>query len=66
MPTLGATSISRRSVDRRWEDSPEGYPQTPPYVWWRWNDSYDAEASREHLEQTARALSARANGSDTT
>jgi hypothetical protein len=35
-------------------------------VWWRWKDSYDAEASREHLEQTARALSARANGSDTT
>ena len=17
-----------------WEDSPEGYPQTPPYAWW--------------------------------
>ena len=24
-----------------WEDSPEGYPQTPPYNWWNWNDSYD-------------------------
>ena len=23
-----------------WEDSPEGYPQTPPYQWWRWHDSY--------------------------
>ena len=23
-----------------WEDSPEGYPQTPPYQWWRGHDSY--------------------------
>jgi len=22
-----------------WEDSPEGYPQTPPYEWWNWHDS---------------------------
>ena len=22
-----------------WEDSPEGYPQTPPYKWWNWHDS---------------------------
>jgi predicted dithiol-disulfide oxidoreductase (DUF899 family) len=24
-----------------WEDSPEGYPQTPPYGWWRRHDEYD-------------------------
>jgi predicted dithiol-disulfide oxidoreductase (DUF899 family) len=23
-----------------WEDSPEGYPQTPPYRWWRLHDEY--------------------------
>ena len=23
-----------------WEDSPEGYPQTPPYRWWRRHDEY--------------------------
>jgi predicted dithiol-disulfide oxidoreductase (DUF899 family) len=23
-----------------WEDSPEGWPQTPPYEWWRYHDSY--------------------------
>jgi predicted dithiol-disulfide oxidoreductase (DUF899 family) len=23
-----------------WEDSPEGYPQTPRYVWWRRHDEY--------------------------
>jgi hypothetical protein len=22
------------------EDSPEGYPQSRPYKWWNWNDSY--------------------------
>lgn len=24
-----------------WEDSPEGWPQTPPYAWWRHHDEYD-------------------------
>jgi predicted dithiol-disulfide oxidoreductase (DUF899 family) len=24
-----------------WEDSPEGYPQGPPYEWWRHHDRYD-------------------------
>src|SRR6201994_3178004 len=24
-----------------WEDSPEGYPQTPAYNWWNWHDEYD-------------------------
>ena len=26
-----------------WEDSPEGYPQTPRYEWWRRNDEYEDE-----------------------
>jgi len=25
-----------------WEDSPDGYPQTPPYQWWNYHDAYDA------------------------
>ena len=24
-----------------WEDSPQGWPQTPPYDWWRRHDEYD-------------------------
>ena len=24
-----------------WEDSPEGWPQTPPYEWWRYHDQYE-------------------------
>jgi predicted dithiol-disulfide oxidoreductase (DUF899 family) len=26
-----------------WEDSPEGWPQTPPYEWWRRHDEYGSE-----------------------
>jgi predicted dithiol-disulfide oxidoreductase (DUF899 family) len=26
-----------------WEDSPDGWPQSPPYVWWRYHDTYAAE-----------------------
>jgi predicted dithiol-disulfide oxidoreductase (DUF899 family) len=26
-----------------WEDSPEGYPQTPPYKWQNWHDSYSPD-----------------------
>lgn len=35
-----------------WEDSPEGWPQTPPYEWWRMHDEYDtaADASKPHKE----------------
>jgi predicted dithiol-disulfide oxidoreductase (DUF899 family) len=26
-----------------WEDSPDGYPQTPRYEWWRRHDDYEEE-----------------------
>jgi predicted dithiol-disulfide oxidoreductase (DUF899 family) len=32
----------------KWEDSPEGWPQTPAYTWWRKHDEYVAE-SDEYL-----------------
>jgi predicted dithiol-disulfide oxidoreductase (DUF899 family) len=34
---LDITAYGRQET---WEDSPEGYPQEPPYQWWRWHDSY--------------------------
>jgi predicted dithiol-disulfide oxidoreductase (DUF899 family) len=34
---LDITPLGRQE---EWEDSPEGYPQTPPYQWWRYHDSY--------------------------
>ena len=57
--TRGATSISPLGRQEDWEDSPDGYPQTPPYAWWKWHDAYDAEASQDHLEQIARAIASR-------
>jgi predicted dithiol-disulfide oxidoreductase (DUF899 family) len=39
---LDITPLGRQEV---WEDSPEGYPQTPPYKWWNWHDNYAAEAT---------------------
>jgi predicted dithiol-disulfide oxidoreductase (DUF899 family) len=34
---LDMTALGRQE---EWEDSPEGYPQTPPYEWWKWHDEY--------------------------
>src|SRR5918912_3428091 len=34
---LDLTALGRQE---EWEDSPEGYPQTPPYQWWRLHDEY--------------------------
>lgn len=35
---LDLTALGRQE---EWEDSPEDYPQTPPYTWWRWHDEYE-------------------------
>jgi predicted dithiol-disulfide oxidoreductase (DUF899 family) len=34
---LDITALGRQE---EWEDSPEGYPQTPPYGWWNYHDAY--------------------------
>jgi predicted dithiol-disulfide oxidoreductase (DUF899 family) len=34
---LDITAFGRQE---EWEDSPAGYPQTPPYQWWRLHDEY--------------------------
>ena len=39
---LDITALGRQE---EWEDSPEGYPQTPPYKWWNWHDNYQPKAS---------------------
>ena len=36
---LDLTPLGRQE---EWEDSPAGYPRTPPYEWWRLHDEYDA------------------------
>ncbi|CAN7444345.1 DUF899 domain-containing protein [Mycolicibacterium frederiksbergense] len=42
---LDITALRRQES---WEDSPAGYPQTPPYQWWRWHDAYGDLSSGEH------------------
>jgi predicted dithiol-disulfide oxidoreductase (DUF899 family) len=38
---LDITALGRQE---EWEDSPEGYPQTPPYQWWDYHDEYAGSA----------------------
>jgi predicted dithiol-disulfide oxidoreductase (DUF899 family) len=39
---LDITPFGRQEV---WEDSPDGYPQTPPYQWWHLHDEYPGRAA---------------------
>ena len=39
---LDITPLGRQEL---WEDSPEGYPQTPTYKWWNWHDGYVEDAA---------------------
>ncbi|HEU4738585.1 MAG TPA: DUF899 domain-containing protein [Solirubrobacterales bacterium] len=39
---LDITALGRQE---NWEDSPEGYPQTPPYGWWNRHDEYGEGAA---------------------
>jgi predicted dithiol-disulfide oxidoreductase (DUF899 family) len=51
---LDLTALGRQE---EWEDSPEGYPQTPPYEWWNWHDEYgDAKPSQGWSSQIERGL----------
>jgi predicted dithiol-disulfide oxidoreductase (DUF899 family) len=38
---LDITALGRQE---EWEDSPEGYPQTPLYAWWNYHDEYGKDA----------------------
>jgi predicted dithiol-disulfide oxidoreductase (DUF899 family) len=39
---LDMTALGRQET---WEDSPGGYPQSRPYKWWNWHDSYVPNAT---------------------
>jgi predicted dithiol-disulfide oxidoreductase (DUF899 family) len=38
---LDMTALGRQED---WEDSPDDYPQTPPYGWWNYHDAYGERA----------------------
>lgn len=46
---LDVTPLGRQET---WEVSPKGYPQSAPYKWWNWHDSYEAgaEPNRKWVE----------------
>jgi len=50
---LDITALGRQE---EWEDSPEGYPQTPPYKWWNWHDEYGGTASSQWSSVVDRSL----------
>jgi predicted dithiol-disulfide oxidoreductase (DUF899 family) len=51
---LDMTALGRQED---WEDSPDGYPQTPPYQWWNWHDEYaQPEAQDEWIARSNAAL----------
>jgi predicted dithiol-disulfide oxidoreductase (DUF899 family) len=41
---LDLTALGRQE---QWEDSPKGYPQTPPYKWWIWHDTCETAPERD-------------------
>lgn len=45
--TWSYLDISPLGRQETWEDSPEGYPQSPPYRWWNWSDSYVPQAAAD-------------------
>jgi predicted dithiol-disulfide oxidoreductase (DUF899 family) len=45
---LDMTALGRQED---WEDSPEGYPQEPPYTWWLWHDEPTPAGDRPGLAQ---------------
>jgi predicted dithiol-disulfide oxidoreductase (DUF899 family) len=42
--TWSYLDMSALGRQEEWEDSPEGYPQTPPYQWWNYHDAYGDES----------------------
>ena len=53
---LDMTALGRQE---EWEDSPDGYPQTPPYQWWNWHDEYgDTGPAKGWTETVARGIEA--------
>jgi predicted dithiol-disulfide oxidoreductase (DUF899 family) len=60
---LDITALGRQE---KWEDSPEGYPQTPTYEWWIWHDEPNkTDEDRPGLVQL-RAARAYSKGGDAT
>jgi len=67
--TLGSTwsylDLTALGRQEQWEDSPEGYPQTPPYDWWNWHDEYNhPELAQGPMKWPAEAASTTGHAGD--
>jgi predicted dithiol-disulfide oxidoreductase (DUF899 family) len=58
---LDMTALGRQE---EWEDSPEGYPQSPPYKWWNWHDQYAETPDPRWAKVSDSALAAQYNSGD--
>ena len=56
---LDITALGRQED---WEHSPEGYPQTSPYRWWNWHDSYGDTRSSQWSSVVDRGLELQGQG----
>jgi predicted dithiol-disulfide oxidoreductase (DUF899 family) len=56
---LDITALGRQE---EWEDSPDGYPQTPPYKWWNWHDEYGETSSSQWSAVVDRGLELQRQG----
>jgi predicted dithiol-disulfide oxidoreductase (DUF899 family) len=52
---LDITALGRQED---WEDSPEGYPQTPAYQWWNWHDTYASAQEQGWADTVERGVAA--------
>jgi hypothetical protein len=50
---LDITALGRQE---EWEDSPDGYPQTPAYQWWNWHDNYTSPPDRGWSDTVERGV----------
>ena len=51
---LDITALGRQE---EWEDSPQGYPQTPPYLWWNYHDAYGTTPTNGTPQSVTRSAS---------
>ena len=57
--TWSSLDITPLGRQEHWEDSPDGYPQTPPYEWWNRHDEYGDATVFERALSDASCLAAR-------
>lgn len=49
--TWAYLDITALGCQEEWEDSPESYPQTPPYQWWRRHRECDMEQAEKEAAE---------------